>query len=113
MDTKAFEATHCRIEKESLDVRRACEETCQAIAQKRDEPMAKVVRKPDKLSAAMVERIQFWQASIDSKQKVSAQTAASQQAAFQQLQDNIKQRTSCLEDRFSQWMQAMDTEGNR
>lgn len=110
MDTKVFEQTHCRIEKESIDLRKACEETCQAIDRKRDEPMAKVVRKPD-ISAAMAERIRLWQASIDSKQKVSAQAAASQQAVFQQLQDNIDQTKSRLEDCFSKWAQAMDTEG--
>lgn len=111
MDTKAFEQTHCRIEKESIDLRKVCEETWQAIDQKWDEPMAKVVRKPDELSAAMAARIRLWQASIDSKQKVSAQVAASQQAVFQQLQDNIDQTESRLEDCFSKWAQAMDTEG--
>lgn len=111
MDTKVFEQTHYRIEKESIDLRKTCEETCQAIDRKRDEPMAKVARKPDKLSAAMAERIRLWQASIDSKQKVSAQAAASQQAVFQQLQDNIDQTESRLEDCFSKWVQAMDTEG--
>lgn len=110
MDTKVFEQTHCRIEKESMDLRKTCEEICQAIDRKRDEPMAKVVRKPD-ISAAMAERIRLWQASIDSKQKVSAQAAASQQAVFQQLQDNINQTESRLEDCFSKWAQAMDTEG--
>lgn len=110
MDTKVFEQTHCRIEKESIDLRKACEETCQAIERKQDEPMAKVVRKPD-ISAAMAERIRLWQASIDSKQKVSAQAAAGQQAVFQQLQDNINQTESRLEDCFSKWAQAMDTEG--
>lgn len=110
MDTKAFEQTHYRIEKESIDLRKACEETCQAIDRKRDEPMAKVVRKPD-ISAAMAERIRLWQAYIDSKQKVSAQAAAGQQAVFQQLQDNINQTESRLEDCFSKWAQAMDTEG--
>lgn len=111
MDTKAFEQTHYRIEKESMDLRKTCEKTCQAIDRKRDEPMAKVVRKPDKISAAMAERIRLWQASMDSKQKVSAQVAASQQAVFQQLQDNINQTESRLEDYFSKWAQAMDTEG--
>lgn len=72
--------------------------------------MAKVVRKPD-ISAAMAERIRLWQASIDSKQEVSAQVAASQQAVFQQLQDNIDQTKSHLEDCFFKWAQAMDTEG--
>lgn len=111
MDTKAFEQTHYRIEKEHVDLIKVCEETRQAIEQKRDEPMAKVVRKPDKLSAAMAARIRLWQVSMDSKQKVSAQAAASQQAVFQQLQDNINQTESCLEDCFSKWAQAMDTEG--
>lgn len=110
MDTKVFEQTHCRIEKESMDLRKTCEEICQAIDRKRDEPMAKVVRKPD-ISAAMAARIRLWQASIDSKQKVSAQTAADQQAVFQQLQDNIDQTKSRLEDCFSKWAQALDTEG--
>lgn len=111
MDTKVFEQTHCRIEKESIDLRKTCKETCQSIDRKRDEPMAKVVRKPDELSAAMAARIRLWQASMDSKQKVSAQAAASQQAVFQQLQDNIDQTESRLEDCFSKWAQAMDTEG--
>ncbi len=110
MDTKVFEQTHCRIEKESMDLRKTCEEICQAIDRKRDEPMAKVVRKPD-ISVAMAARIRLWQASIDSEQKVSAQVAASQQAVFQQLQDNINQTESRLEDCFSKWAQAMDTEG--
>ena len=75
MDTKAFEQTHYRIEKEHVDLIKVCKETRQAIEQKLDEPMAKVVRKPDKLSAAMAARIRLWQVSMDSKQKVSAQAA--------------------------------------
>ena len=110
MDTKPLNKRIIESKNESIDLRKACEETCQAIDRKRDEPMAKVVRKPN-ISAAMAERIRLWQASMDSKQKVSAQAAAGQQAVFQQLQDNINQTESRLEDCFSKWAQAMDTEG--
>lgn len=112
MDTKAFEQTHYRIEKESIDLRKACEETCQAIDRKRDEPMAKVVRKPN-ISAAMAERIRLWQASMDSKQKVSAKQRQVSRPSFSSFKTTLIKRNPAWRTVFLNGRRRWIQKGNR